>query len=147
MAPSKFTPTTRGAILERIAAGCTHDEAARATEVSPATLRSWLRRGRREDEGDYSDFELKVREARAEADARPEPMDAAELKQRVSEMVRNGSVAAAKLLHEILEDERKAAGGEDEPADPLADLDHAPAPPAEVVNIDAARKRKGTPGK
>ena len=117
MSASKFTPEIRGALLERIAAGVSLSDAARAAEVREATVKGWLTRGRREASGDYSDFARRVDEARAAAEERPEPMGTDELAIVVSEMVRKGSVQAAKLRWEMLR------GADEEPEAPADEFD------------------------
>lgn len=125
MAASKFTPETRGALLERFAAGVSLRDACRAIELREGTVKGWLTRGRREDSGAYAEFAAAVEAAREEAAARPEPMDADELARAVSQMVRGGSVAAAKLRWEMLlrNHGENREGVTDDGDDPLAEVD------------------------
>jgi transposase len=118
---SKFTAEARGALLERIAAGVSMRDAARAVGIREKTVKGWLTRGRREETGDYADFAAAVEEVRAAAKERAEPMDGDELAQVVSGMARAGSVQAAKLRWEML----RAPGEAEEKAeaDPLAEVD------------------------
>lgn len=124
-AKTRFTPETRAALLQSFAAGCTIGDAAKAVKppLATKTLRSWLARGRRESDTDYARFVLDVEKARQSYRERPDPMDAEELKLRVSESARAGNTQAMRLMHDILETERKRAAEKDEPADPLASFD------------------------
>lgn len=103
MSGSKFTPETRGGLLERIAAGLSLADAAREVGVREKTVKGWLTRGRKEDTGPYAQFASAVQKAREAAKSRPVPMDEAELAQVVSQMARSGSVQAAKLRWEMLQ--------------------------------------------
>ena len=104
MSASKFTPESRGALIERTAAGVSLADAARATGIREATVKSWLTKGRRDSSGEYVEFAAAIEEARESARSRPDPMDADELARVVSEMARKGSVTAAKLRWEMLRD-------------------------------------------
>ena len=125
MTASKFTPEVRGALVERAAAGVSLRDSCRAVDVREKTAKGWLTRGRSEAEGDYAEFAAAVDRARAAAKARPDPMDADELTRVVSEMVRGGSVAAAKLRFEMLRAAKADAGeeGGEVDGDPLAEVD------------------------
>jgi hypothetical protein len=107
---SKFTREIRGGLIERTAAGVSLADASRALDVRLATVKGWLTRGRREDSGDYADFAQAVDQARGAARSRPEPMDANELAEVVSQMARAGSVQAAKLRWEMLRSEAGEPG-------------------------------------
>jgi transposase len=120
MSASKFTPETRGALLERVAAGVSLRDACRAVGLRDGTVKGWLARGRQEGSGPYSEFAEAIDQARQAAKDRPQPMDADELAQVVSEMARNGSVQAAKLRWEML---RASEGGERAPGDILDELE------------------------
>lgn len=124
MAVSKFTPEIRGGLIERFAAGVSLEDACRAVGITEKTAKKWLARGRKDGVGPFADFARDVDEARAEAKARPEPMDAEELARVVSEAARKGSVAAMKLRQEmLLADRRTAEEPEEAPQDPLAGVD------------------------
>jgi transposase len=110
---SKFTPEIRGALIERTAAGVSLPDACRAVGVREGTVKSWLTRGRREGSGAYAEFAQQIEQAREAVRSRPESMDEDELRQRVSEMVRGGSVQGAKLYWEML----RAGQSEDAPAE------------------------------
>lgn len=115
---SKFTPETRGAVIERTAAGVSLPDIASAIEVRLPTLKSWLTRGRREEAGEYHDFAQAVDSAREEAKNRPEPMDEDELLRVVSEAARKGSVSAMKLRWEMILADREPQEAEtDTPED------------------------------
>lgn len=118
---SKFTPSTRGALIERFAAGCTIRDAAKASEISEKTLKTWLAQGRRDTEGPFAEFVEAVEAARQEAHDRPEPMDADELARVVSHSARKGNTSAMKLRWEMILADRRPT--EEEAEDPLADID------------------------
>lgn len=124
MAASLFTPEVRGGLLERICAGVSTKDAAKAVGVREKTVKGWLTKGRREASGEYAEFVQAVEEARAAAADRPEPMDEDELAREVSQMVRSGSVQAAKLRWEMLQAQRE------------------PEAPAEVDEFDELRERR-----
>src|SRR6266516_2395528 len=102
MSATKFTPELRGALIERTSAGVSLPDACRALDLRLATVKGWLTRGRREQQGPFADFADAVEAAREEARSRPEPMDEDELALVVSGMARAGSVQAAKLRWDML---------------------------------------------
>lgn len=112
MAASKFTPETRGALLERFAAGVSLADAARTLDLREPTVKGWLTRGRRESTGLYAEFVQAVEIAREEARNRPEPMDEDELRRVVSETARKGSVQAMKLMWEMILADRQSSENE-----------------------------------
>lgn len=121
-----YTLEARGkvmaAITARVELGVSVADAAVAENARPETVRGWLRRGRREDDGPYADFATAVNKARETAHSRPEPMDADELARVVSEQARRGSVQAMKLRWEMLrapDPEREGVTDDD----PLAEVD------------------------
>jgi hypothetical protein len=116
MSASKFTPEHRQGLLERTAQGVALADACRAEDLRLNTVKSWLHRGRQEDEGPYADFAAGIEQARAAASAAA-PMDADELAQVVSQMARKGSVQAAKLRWEML----RASEGDVKPAGDILD--------------------------
>jgi hypothetical protein len=119
---SKFTAETRGALLDLMADGLTLKDACREVEIREKTVKDWLTRGRKESEGDYAEFAVAVDATREDAADFEAPMDEAELKLAVSRAAKKGSVAAQKLLWEML---RAATDDddEDEDADPFEALD------------------------
>ena len=123
MAKSKFLPETRGAIVERFAAGLTLPDTALAVGINPTTLKGWLKKGRQQDKGPYADFAAAVDEAKREAKARPEPMDEDELLRVVSESARKGNTQAMKLRWEMICADRSANEEPEAPADPVAAVD------------------------
>ena len=92
-------------VAARVELGVSFAEAVTAAGVKLPTAKTWLARGRREDVGCYATFAEVVDAARERAQERPEPMGRDELLARVSQMVRGGSVEAAKLLDRMLDDE------------------------------------------
>ena len=124
MAASKFTPATRGALLERFAAGVSLRDACGALGLREATVKAWLTRGRRGDVGAYAEFAEAVEAAREAARSRPDPMDEDELARVVSKAARGGSVAAMKLRWEMLRKEPDGGEGVNNgDRDPLAEVD------------------------
>jgi hypothetical protein len=121
MASSKFTPEVRGALLDLLADGLVLKDACRETEVREKTVKGWLTRGRKEDDGDYAEFAAAVDASRQDATDFESPMDEDELKLAVSRAAKKGSVAAQKLLWEM----QRAATNDpaDEDADPFSALD------------------------
>jgi DNA-directed RNA polymerase specialized sigma24 family protein len=55
MTASKFTPEHRQGLLERTAQGVALADACRVEGLRLNTVKSWLHRGRQEDEGPYAD--------------------------------------------------------------------------------------------
>ena len=123
MSASKFTAETRGALLERTAAGVSLPDACRALGLREQTVKSWLQRGRRESDGPFAEFVAAIEDARLASAARPGPMDAAELACVVSQAARAGSVAAMKLRHAMLVAEEREDAGRDDADGPLAEVD------------------------
>lgn len=119
---SKFTSEARGAILDLLADGLTLKDVCREVEIREKTVKGWLTKGRKEDDGDYAEFAAAVDASRQDAADFEQPMDEAELKLAVSKAAKKGSVAAQKLLWEML---RAATDDpdEDEDADPFTALD------------------------
>ncbi len=112
-------------IAARVELGLSLADATVAEGGRPETVRGWLRRGRSDKAGTYREFATAIEQARDTAQNRPEPMDADELALRVSEMVRRGSVQAAKLRWEMLRapQDGEGEGVQDADDDPLAEVD------------------------
>lgn len=123
MSASKFTPETRGALVERTAAGVSLPDACRALELREQTVKSWLQRGRQERTGAYAEFVAAIEAARVASAQRPGPMDADELACVVSQAARAGSVAAMKLRHAMLVAEQADDATGASTDDPLAEVD------------------------
>lgn len=121
-AATKFTPQMRGDLIERFAAGLSVRNAADAVGLNEKTLKTWITKGRRQQDGDYASFVAQIEEAREIARNRPEPMDEEELAIVVSEAARAGNTQAMKLRWEMLGG-KKPAEDEPKPADPLEALD------------------------
>jgi len=64
--PSKFTAARRKVILEAKQVGASGRTAAQVAGISHETLRSWLERGRKADEGAYAEFAEAYEVAEAE---------------------------------------------------------------------------------
>lgn len=121
MAASKFNPDTCQTIAELVFDGLTIKDAARTADVREKTVKGWITKGRQEEAGPYRDFVNALDEARQEATEREQPMDADELKLAVSRAAKKGSVAAQKLLWEMLKVDK--GSGEEQPRDPFEELD------------------------
>lgn len=117
MAATMFTPEVRTTLIDAFTAGLSVRDAARVGGIAEKTLKRWITRGRREEEGAFADFVARIEDAREYARNRPEPADADELAILVSEAARAGSVPAMKLRWEML----SRAG--DEPAPAIGSLD------------------------
>ena len=57
---SKFTPEARGAVLDLLADGLSLKDACRESDIREKTVKGWLTRGRKEDNGDYAEFAAAV---------------------------------------------------------------------------------------
>lgn len=119
---SKFTPQIRGGILERISAGASIEDACREVGLSTRTFKKWKAKAKAGDV-EYAEFFTAVEQARRDVQDRPDPMDEDELLRVVSKAARAGSVQAMKLRWEMLCAARNPEGEEDEPADPLDELE------------------------
>jgi IS30 family transposase len=108
MPASRFTPENRASLVQRFEAGASLPDAARALGLRPATVKEWLRRGKREDGGSYAEFAAAVEAARQRHAEHP-PMTRAEFQQHLDRAVRSGSVAAMKLWAEIDRENRQPA--------------------------------------
>src|SRR4051794_18143486 len=87
---SRFDPYTRGRIVGAVAAGSTIEGAAGHADVPVDTVKSWLKRGRREAAGEYAEF------ATAVDAARTDPLSERELVAMLERAaVERGSVQAA----------------------------------------------------
>ena len=121
MAASKFNPDNCQAFAECIFDGLTIEEAARSIKVGQKTVKNWLARGRREDDGPYADFADAVDRVRQEREKREQAMDEDELRLVVSRSAKAGSVAAQKLLWEMIRVSDKDS--DKEPKDAFESLD------------------------
>ena len=61
---SRFSAETRGAVIARVAAGCSFADAARASGISPATLKVWMYRGRSETDTPHAEFAATIEAVR-----------------------------------------------------------------------------------
>jgi hypothetical protein len=69
--PAKLTDETVGVIVDAIKVGCPIKVACQAAEIGLTTFKSWLARGRSEDEADapYRAFRAAVKKARAHGES------------------------------------------------------------------------------
>ena len=67
---SKLTPETHALIVRLIGAGNYLETAAASAGVSSSTMREWLRRGAREEDGIYAELADAVSKATGEAEAK-----------------------------------------------------------------------------
>lgn len=109
-------------VLEAIEAGVSIADAGRASDVAPRTIYRWLARGREEREGPFASFAQAVDRSREDRSLNKcdKPLDEHDLRLRISEAARAGSVAAMRLYWEILKSDRHDPASED---DPLAGVD------------------------
>lgn len=140
MAATKFTADNRAAALDLFSDGLTNADVARGIGVSAPTLKGWITRGRKEPEGDYSDFAAAVEVARALAEEAELPLDEDELKLHVAKAARKGSVAAMKLAWEIIRASTDPKG--EGSGDPLDALDGG-----EELEDEVAKQRAKTAAK
>lgn len=110
---TKFSPKTTARIVARLEVGLSFADAARATGTNVATAKGWLRRGRLEESGPYTEFAAEVAEARESAEGVGGLMDADELARVTSTQARAGSVAAMRLRWAQLQGE--SGGNPDDP--------------------------------
>lgn len=99
----RFTPETRGAVLQGLNAGLTLAESAQRAGLPEQTLKNWLTQGRREADTEHADFAAAVDAARERA-ARA-PMDDREFRGCLNAAVRAGSVQAMKLWWSVRDDD------------------------------------------
>lgn|GEM_PF-4575624 len=111
---TKFTPENRDGILELLADGLSLKDASREVGVREKTVKGWLTRGRKEEDGEYAEFAAAVDSAREEFEQKERPMSEAELLLAVSRAAKKGSVAAQKLLWDMLRASKGDEGGESE---------------------------------
>lgn len=105
-------------LANRVSAGATLDEAARALRVNTNTARAWLRKGRA-GEARYATFAAQVDDAKAAQVAPKESaaMTRDEWEGLLAEAIRSGSIPAMKLwadTHPITDEP---------PADPFSEFD------------------------
>lgn len=100
-------------VLEAIEAGVSIADAGRASDVAPRTIYRWLARGRKEREGPFASFAQAVDRSREDRTLTSDkPLDERELRVRVSEAARAGSVTAMRLYWEILRSDRDPASAD-----------------------------------
>src|SRR4051812_29121187 len=113
---TRFTAEVRDELLEELRGGQALTDACELHGLSVDTVKGWLKRGRGEDDTDYSAFARAVEDARrmaAETEMTPD-----EFRGHVAAAVRRGSVTAMRLWW-------TAFGERDEPPadDPFEELD------------------------
>lgn len=101
---SRFTDDLAADLIDAVADGLTIAEAALRCSVPTNTVKSWLRRGRRENDTPLARFAAEVDEARERVASAP--LTEEEFLGCVARSVRAGSVAAMRLWHEIHAEER-----------------------------------------
>jgi hypothetical protein len=135
---ARFTPETRGAILQGLFAGLTLREAAERARVPIQTVRNWITRGNAESGTDHALFALAVDQAR-EVSSRAD-MDDAEFMGHLSRAVRAGSVHAMRLWWRVNHGQGPKADADDDEdgePDPFSALDQldATAFPAALAGV------------
>ena len=115
----KWTEANRAVIVANVKANGNVAGAAREIGIRTKLVEQWIAKGRREKSGPYFDFVKAIEKAKKEYQR--QPLTREEFEKHLSRAVRNGSVQAMKLWHEI---NRKGADDENkDPADPFEDLD------------------------
>lgn len=114
MATKRFTPEITEGLLDLLRDGLTLADASREVEVAEKTVKNWITRGRKEEEGEYADFAAAVDKARQEHAEREQPLTEEELMLVASRAAKKGSVAAMKLVYEMLRASKGDGGGESE---------------------------------
>ena len=107
-------------------------DACREVEIPVNTVRHWLKRGRREENGPYAMFAREIDNARA-FELPSGPMTRDELRLIVWRAVQKGSVPAMRLYWQILEAERHPAK-----RDPLSGVDELAARRTKAARSDSA---------
>ncbi len=113
MAQSKFDSVWEG-FLELIGDGASFKDACREMGVQEKTVRNWLARGRKEDDGKYAEFATIFDTAKEEVEQQEGPLTREEWEVLTSRAARAGSVQALKLYDEYL---RRGGEGEDDEDD------------------------------
>jgi len=123
MAVSKFTSITRGALIERTAAGASLPDACRSLGLREVTVKSWITRGRRALSGEYFDFVRDIDAARMTVRERPTSLEPADFRRYLEAAVRAGSVAAMKLWASLyIEKSKEVVTDDDHDLDELDEL-------------------------
>lgn len=123
MSESRFTPTVRGDLVARAAAGASFADSCRALGLRQNTAKAWVSRGRRESEGPYAAFAADLDEARRVASERPEPLTAEQFRGHLDDAVRAGSIAGMRLWSALyLDDPSEEVTTNDDPLSELDDL-------------------------
>jgi hypothetical protein len=98
---SRFTAANRSAVVTRMGAGDSLEQACAASHISNNTVRRWIKQGALEPDSAYGQFRRDVERARAAAHALAPPSDAAmtpeEFRRCVEAGVRKGQVSAMAL--------------------------------------------------
>lgn len=116
----KWSPAARAELIGLTRAGLTLVDACARAGLSENTVKSWLKRGRKEVGTDYADFADALDRARAEAaDAL---MDEDEFMAHLNKAVRTGSVQAMKLWWEINGGDDGEGEGSADPQDEFDEL-------------------------
>ena len=101
-----------GLLVALVAAGLSLPDACTQAEVPLDTVKTWLKRGRREDEGPYAELSAAIDAART-SEAPLGPMSEEELALVVSRAARKGSVQAMKLRSQQLSEVKRPRGSGD----------------------------------
>ena len=107
-----------GVVVALTASGLSLEDACREAGIALNTVKTWLKRGRREVSGPYGAFARSIEAARTLAKTPTGPMSEEELNQAVWRAVRKGSVPAMRLAWELLK-----AAERPSKADPLSVID------------------------
>lgn len=100
---TRFTPENRAAIIARVEIGESLTTAAAGAGIPLPTVKTWLARGRREEDTAYAEFAARVDAAKPKARQLGDGLlDDDELWAVASAYARRGSVPAMRLVWEIL---------------------------------------------
>ena len=103
---SRFSEV-RAPLISAVKSGTTIGDAARAAGVAEATVRGWLKDGRRDPESKYAAFAQTIDAARAARPELPEPgLSESDVVGLLEQAAQNGSVPAQKALLDRFERRR-----------------------------------------
>jgi hypothetical protein len=116
---SRFSEV-RESLIAAVESGTTIGDAARAADVAEATVRGWLREGRRDPESRYAAFAQAIDAARAARPELPEPgLSEADVVALLEQAAKRGSVPAQKALLDRFERQRDNGNREPDEFDQL----------------------------
>jgi transposase-like protein len=131
--PSKLTDEATERLVQSLRAGASIPDAAAFAGLSANTVKSWLRRGRREAGTPFARLAANVDAARAEWTA-THPLNEADLLRLLEQAAMRGSVRATVVLLNRIDRARERDGaGAPRARDPFGELDAANGPSWEEI--------------